>query len=458
MVNDIREIMREAVASPPEEGNDLAQVLRTGRRRVRRRRTGAVAGAAVLAAVVTLGIGWRAGWEEGDQVANRTIPQPEGPVLRLSDATAGVEGKDYDVLSSRTNKDLDAGNGQYYDGVTEDGLILFRDGPHGIDNRTRLALLDPATGEKTWLPDLDEDGQMVPVELSADRLVLISTVYSDEEGNALTAAPRVRVLDRATMKWSTLSWPGLPKGDVASGRIGAVGPDGRLYLGVLATEGQAPPGGWPTGPDGEADDAAAEGETYDLWSVSLTDTTDARDERLRVGDYAFTDDALVWSATTNGINQRIHVRDLATGAEHDFDPRSGERCNLLGLGATSDRIVLSQYCGTYDNGRDDRIQVLDTDGDLVTTVQGDGIDGWIVDNGGRDGHLVGIRSVTRTGEGHYVFDLDAGRLVKVTDSVSSYALGGPAPAGQLLWDTGEGNGEGRIGQDKGATQWLVRWR
>ncbi|WP_182379072.1 hypothetical protein [Nocardioides sp. WS12] len=453
MVNDIREIMREAVASPPAEGDALADVLRSGRRRVRRRRTGVVAGALVLAAVVTVGIGWRPGGKDGDQVANRTVPQAQGPVLRIGDATAAVEGTDYDVLSSYTNKDLNAANGQYYDGVTDDGLILFRDGPHGVDNTERLALLDPVTEKKTWLPDLADDQQMIPLELGAERLVFASLGFtSDGDPGVLT----MHVLDRARMQWATITWPSLPAGAEPFG--GEVGPDGRLYVGVRATEGSPPPGGWPTGPDGEADDAAAKGDTFDLWSVSLTDAGDVRDEGLRVGAFAFTDDALVWSTTTNGINDRIHVRDLATGAEHDFDPKSGERCNLLGFGATGDRIVLSQYCGTYDDGRDDRIQVLSTDGDLVTTIQGDGIEGWIADNGSRDGHLVLVRSHTATTEGQYVYDLDTGGWKRVSDSVSSWALGGSAPSGQLLWDTAYGDGKGDLGQDQGATQWLVRWR
>ncbi len=38
--------------------------------------------------------------------------------------------------------------------------------------------------------------------------------------------------------------------------------------------------------------------------------------------------------------------------------------------------MLSQYCGTYDGGvRDDRVQILTTDGDQVVTLQDSGIDG-----------------------------------------------------------------------------------
>ena len=97
-----------------------------------------------------------------------------------------------------------------------------------------------------------------------------------------------------------------------------------------------------------------------------------------MGDVAFTDTEMVWTDSSNGAAGLVHVRDLASGAERSFDPQAGERCNLLGLGATGDRVVLSQYCGTYaDGGRDDRVQVLTTDGDQVVTLQDDGMDGWL---------------------------------------------------------------------------------
>ena len=57
---------------------------------------------------------------------------------------------------------------------------------------------------------------------------------------------------------------------------------------------------------------------------------------------------MVWTDSTNGDAGLVHVRDLATGEESSFDPHNGERCNLLDFGATGDRIVMGQYCGTYD--------------------------------------------------------------------------------------------------------------
>lgn len=444
MVNEMRALLHDAAATPPADDIDLAAVLRGGRQQVRRRRARFAGGLAVaVVGVVAAGALVGRGADGRDTPAASVVPRPEGPVVALSDAGQAREGADYTVVSQYTNPDLNAGNGQYYDGVTDDGLILFRDGPHG-PGAARYALLDPATGAKDWLPALPEDQQVFATDLGADRLVLLT--HRTQRGTGV----RAWVYDRGARTWSSLEWAGLPR--KAELFQAEVGPDGRLYVGVPATVGAPPPGGWPTGPDGEADDAGATGETYDLWSVSLTDPADARDEHLRVGDVAFTDDALVWSAATNGINLRIHVRDLATGAEHDFDPMSGKRCNLLGFGALGDRIVLSQYCGTYDDGRDDRVQVLTTDGDLVTTIQGDGIDGWVT------GGVVKVTSYDRKRPGTFVYEPDNGTFLRVSDGTSSWALGGPTPDGYLLWDTPVGTTDDPQEPIPGATQWLARWR
>ena len=109
----------------------------------------------------------------------------------------------------------------------------------------------------------------------------------------MSSRPLLDIFDRATGAWSTLTWPTLPADDNPS--FVTIGPDGRAYVAVTADRGDVPEGGWPTGPDGEADDADAEGDVRALWSMSLTDPTDVRDEGLRVGAFAFTDDALVWT-------------------------------------------------------------------------------------------------------------------------------------------------------------------
>ena len=248
------------------------------------------------------------------------------------------------------------------------------------------------------------------------------------------------VFDRETRQWSGMKWPTLPA--VESPRA-VLGPDDRLYVFVPATQGQPPEGGWPTGPDGEADDADAEGDTYHLWSASLTDMSDVRDEGLTVGDLVFTDTSMVWTDSTNGAAGLVHVRDLATGAEHSFDPHTSDKCNLLSFAATDDRVVMGQYCGTYAGGvRDDRVQVLTTDGDQVVTLQDSG-----VEMSGGSGDMVTMTSYDKGRAGTYVYDLQTGRFLRINDAFSPWIWGGPAPDGQFLWGT-------PVNQGHGATQLL----
>jgi hypothetical protein len=438
MVNELRDLLRENVASPPHDAGDLSAVLRGGRRRVRRRRLAAVGGTAIaLAAVVGL---TSVVWPSAPDLVAADVPAPDAPMLRLADAQDAVEGGDYRVLASYTNDDLETDNGQYFDGVTDDGLILFRDGPRQDQLRPRFALLDPATGKKSWLPDppAPDGGQLWPVALGTERLVATGLrAVDDESADPFQSRLFALVYDREARAWHHLEWAGLPALDRPA--PGTLGPDGRLYVRVPAKQGKPPAGGWPTGPDGEADDVGAEGDSYELWSVSLTDTSDVRDEGFTVGSLAFTDSSMVWTDSTNGDSGLVHVRDLETGDEHSFDPHSGARCNLLSFGATEDRIVMGQYCGTYDGSvRDDRVQVLSTDGDQVVTLQDSDIDGTLA--GGSD--VVTVTSYQRGRSGTYVYDLGTERFLRLSDEVSHWVTSGPTPEGEFLWNTPANRGNG----------------
>jgi hypothetical protein len=434
MVNDLRELLSDNVAAPPRDDLDLGAVLAGGRRRVRRRRLATLGGTALATAALVVTGSLASLDARPPDFAAAGVPQPAAPTLRLTDALAAAEGTDYRVLASYTNENLDRDNGQYFEGVTDDGLLLFRDGPRMDQLRPRFALMDPATGEKDWLPDLDiGQAQTWPIELGEDQLMLVGAEGDMEEVELVAY-----VFDREHRQWGAMKWPDLPAVEDPFGVV--LGPDDRIYVSVPATQGQPPEGGWPMGPDGEADDADAEGDTYRLWSASLTDMSDVRDEGLTVGSLAFTDHSMVWTDSTNGDSGRVHVRDLETGEEHAFDPRSGEKCNLLSFGATDDRIVMGQYCGTYDGVRDDRVQVLDTDGDQVVTLQGSGIEG-VLASGAGDG-LVTVTSYEPGGDGTYVYDLDSGRFLRITKGVSSWVTSGPTQDGQFLWNTPENRGRG----------------
>lgn len=438
MVNDLRALMREVTSHPPQYLGDLADVVGTGRRRVRVRvrRASAAGGTALAAGAIALAsMSWLN--PAPTDLAAAGLPRADGPVVGLATARPAVEGTDYRTLTSHTNEDLSADNGQYFDGVTEDGLILFRDGPRSGQLYPRFALMDPATGEKDWLPALDiAQQQTLSVELSEDRLVLASLQQA-----------MVYVFDRNTRMWSSTQWPELPRHDQL--RIPLVGPDGRLYVQVPATQGRVPEGGWPMGPDGEADDSSAEGDAFDLWSVSPTDGADVRDEHLRVGSVAFTTDSLVWTDSTNGAAGHVHVRNMTTGAETSFDPALGERCNLLAFSAAGERIAMSQYCGTYDGGvRDDRVQVVTTEGDPIITVQDSGVDGGQLVSGG---DYLTLRAYDQATGGVYVYDFEAGRLLRLSEANAVWQVGqGPTPSDQFLWNEPAGRKVPSLG-NSGAT-------
>ena len=419
MVNDLRTLLRENVEDAPADHPDLAGLVRSGRRRLHRRRATLVGGtASVVAAVVVAaatGLGGTITGSDRPGPSNRQL-EPVGPVVHLGASVPGAEGTDYDVVTSYTNENLDRANGQYLDGVTDDGLVLFRDGPHGIRNASRLALLDPATGTRDWLPDPPESVDRA-VELGADRIVY--TTMADGLSDL-----GVVVFDRTDRTWGTVSWPGLPQ------QRGYVqvrpGPDGRVYLGYER-------GGGLT--------------RFDLWSASVTDPADVRDEHLVVGDFALEGSELTWTTTHNEPNDGVHIRDLATGEQTDFDPRSGDGCNQLSLQRTASYVAMYQYCGTHDGVRDDRVQVVTTTGEPVVTIQGDGPELTYAND-----RAVAVDVFAPEG-GTYLYQFDSGRLVRITRSISHFGLGGAVPrdSDYVFWHTDVNHGHG-------ATQWLGKVR
>jgi hypothetical protein len=420
MVNELRALMRENVVEAPHDSSDLAEVVRRGRGRLHRRRAGAVGGLALAVAGVAGLSGVLPGQGGSDDGPAARGSGPVGPVLRLEQADPAVRGEDYTLLASHTNDNLDEENGQYFDGVTSDGLVVYRDGPHDATNIARFALMDPSTGEKDWLPAPPVTAEW-PLDLGEDRLVFRGPFRMDR-------APSLLVFDREARSWEKVSWPGLP---ARYARSLALGPDNRLYVGFSdETLGLRETAELSEAEAGEeVDDSGATGEQLDLWSASLDDPTDVRDEGLRVGDFEFTEQHLVWTDVTNGVNDRVHVRDLATGAEFNFDPQSGDRCNQLGLGVSEGRIVMTQYCGETDGVRDDRIQVVTMSGEPVVTIQDDSLDGGVVGEG-----LVLVDAYGGTDGGAYVYELDSGRFLRLSTAVSKFSMGGPVPPGLVLWD------------------------
>ncbi len=444
MVTDLRELMRAASSHPPHDRADLASLVGAGRRRVRVRRARFVGGTTLAAGAIMLASTWWLAPGPADLTA-AGVPRADGPVIGLSSARDAVEGQDYRELTSSTNEDLEADNGEYFDGVTDDGLVLFRQGRTATREKERYALMDPITGNKQWLADRPGLGeQSWAIELGTEQLVLVRHDY-EEAGDS--SRPVLDIYDRGTGSWRTIGWPGLPTNESSS--LVRLGPDGRAYVTVEAVPSAVPEGGWPRGADGEADDADAAGDTSALWSVSLTDPSDVRDEGLRVGDFGFDGDTLVWTDSANGAAGRVHVRDLGTGDETSFDPGLGERCNLLGFDVASGRIALSQYCGTYPGGvRDDRVQVVTTDGERVITLQDSGVDGGNLIAGGDFMTLTAYGAATG---GTYLYDFDDGSLLRLSEAHGVWAVGqGPTSGDRFMWNEPAGKKVARFGRSGAA--------
>ncbi|WP_109507999.1 hypothetical protein [Nocardioides speluncae] len=417
MVNDLRRLLRDSVTAPPPDRMRMTDVLGTGKRKVRRRRTAALAGvaAAVIGIVGLAGLvgGGMSPRPDDSSVADRSN-DPVGRVLRLDDAEAAKEGRDYDVLTTQTNAHLDQENGQYFDGFTDDGLVFVQDGPRGKDSRVRYGLLDPETGIRSWLPTPPVHLEQ-PIHLGRYRLLLRAAAAPAGENG-----PGVWSYDRRTRQWRHLEWPDLPAGAEYSGTV--LGPDNRLYVGLAS---------------------GSDGETFDLWSVAIDDPADVRDEKTEVGDFDIAGTRLVWTDVSSRPISKVTVRDLETDEEDSFDPQSGDRCNQLELQATATRIVLTEHCGTKDRVRDDRIQVVDYDGEPVLTVRGDGSD---IAQAGDDRLLVDSYGPK---PGSYLYRFDTGDWLRVTEETSRYGLINDAWADLQTWHT-PANGW------RGAKQWVVR--
>ncbi len=434
MVTHLHDLLNEAVATPPPGGRDVDEIVRAGRRRIRARRARRAGVATLAVGGVALGstLAWTSPYVT-PTLEEAGAPRPPGRVIDLADARAAVPGTDFTTIATLTNADLNWANGRDALGDTPDGKVLVQDGPHGRHNTTRYALVDAgdidATRDEAWLP---AEGQpeggvdAFPVALEEDRLVLATMGDGSSRGTL-----RVHTYDRATQEWSQTQWSGLPK---VARPWTTLGPDGRLYVRTEVARGAIPEGGWPVGVDGEAEDAGAEGDTYALWSVALDDPTDVREEGVVGGAFGFAGDDLVWTDAVNGAAGMVHVRDAATGEVTTWDPQLGERCNLLGFGVGGERIAMSQYCGTYRKGagsvRDDRVQVFDLDGRLVTTVQDSGISGWMSPASG----VLTLWAYRGSVAGTYAYDFASDQLVRLSEGHSPWFSGEfVARPGQAKW-------------------------
>ena len=417
--HDLSALVRDHVTSgeppfPPPHG-----VLDRGRRRLRRRRSAAFATGGLAVTLAVAAAATLPGGSGPDPASDGLV----GPVITLDDAQPATEGVDYRVLATRERGN---GNGasQRFAGITDDGLAVVVDRSDTSGEPTRIGLLDPDGDHLEWLPG-GRQRVYEPMALTEDRLVFRESHWSERR-------LAVRVFDRTAGTWTTLRWPALPRAQSYGGAVH----DGRLYTKLYTDRGR---------------------HAMELWSVSLDDTSDVRDEGLDVDEFDITGDELTWVGSEAAADRPVHVRDLRTGDEHVVEPPMGDDCGIVQLERVGDSLLLSQGCGPV--GDETRLQVVTTAGDPVVTVRGDGAGANVAD-GGRVAVISG-------GEGGpFVLDPATGELWKVGARMSWWTRGGPVPDGSpfTTWTTTTWVWEGGPGPDEPDgddvytdTEWLVEW-
>jgi hypothetical protein len=190
MVTDLGRALRGAVDSPPPAALDLAGVVTAGQRRVRRRRLTVAVAAATATGVAAASVIAVLAWP--DHAGRSEPPLPTSPMtLKRANAAPAETAPLYSVENYHPGRGFDRDR---VNGVTDDGLVarVQFDENYGVD---RFGLLDPATGQTTWLPKTRIYlHRPEAVQLGTDRLVYVD-VASDPS--------RIVVFDRARQTWST---------------------------------------------------------------------------------------------------------------------------------------------------------------------------------------------------------------------------------------------------------------
>ncbi|WP_156391057.1 MULTISPECIES: hypothetical protein [unclassified Nocardioides] len=247
-MTDLKQLLHDNVADAPSDHVDLTAVMAAGRRRVRRRRGGATAAVLAVAAVTVVAAvgGTGPGSGPGPSAPGGTVP-----VVSVGEARPAVEGRDYELVTSYPARDGST-RGRSVAGVSADGLLVVLDAPRPGSSSSRVGLVDPSTDRTSWLPGMHRLGRLLAAD--TDRLVFQA---------AGVDAPAVDVFDRAARSWSQVRWTSLPAS------VATVG-----YGEVWVEAGRA----WITLPH------AGRWQRFDLWSASLTNPGDVRDERRIVDD------------------------------------------------------------------------------------------------------------------------------------------------------------------------------
>jgi hypothetical protein len=399
-MNDLTTLMHQASDQAPPDRVEVATLVRAGRSRVRRRR--AVAGIAVAAVA-----GLVAGVPMLFDAPSRTA-QPSGEpgqVLRLADATAAQRGVDYDVLATFTAHATDSAfEGEFVRGVLSDGTVVVQSYPRGIDAASRVTLVGP-------------DGSR-PVD--APRSL----------GNYLGATPTALVFGADANGIWTLDLVSLGWRETLEGRDFDTNAPAQP---LSATRGR------PT--EVHLARAADQEHTRAIYAATLGERDGS--ELATGGDVSAFGSHVAWTASYDAPNDRVFVRDEATGTKTSFDPHTG-RCDQQDLGLTADRVVVMVNCahaGGEQSETDvvDRIDVFDLTGKPIARITGDELGPVRMTD-----RFLTISSWKRSEAGTYTYDLATGRFLKVEDSMSGLTGRETGTGSTLVWQE-------RLDGDSGAT-------
>lgn len=426
-MRDLKHLMDEATDQAPSHGVDLGTVLETGRRRVRRRRTGTVLGAAGLVAAVTAGAALGSALDGGERTAPADEPNPGGRVLTLADAQLARAGEEYTVLSTQNTTDPGRDNPVAYREVLEDGSVVFEDGPSIRTGKYAAGTIDARAGETTWELALSEGDGVTPGDYvgTSDRWMVWA-----QSSTGLQARPGFLVLDRETGEHSTidlLDGPapslGLSSFDVV--QRAELGPDDRVYF------------------------TTAENEVADLLSVSLPDGASPRRE-LAVGEWDLDGDVLTYSEQPHRPTGTLRQRDLGSGEESTFEPGPAtstargyrqDPCSLWDLRRDGDLVALQEFCRGPESRQ---VRVVEaTSGDTVATLRGD-----VLEMGTLTQRYLTFAEVAQPHRGVYVYDLRTRDLWQASSDAPSDDPSLRGHGDLLTWAT-------RDPEDPGTKLWIV---
>ena len=389
-MNDLTTLMHQASDQAPPDRVDVDALLRAGRSRVRRRRV--VAGVAV-AAVAGVVAGVPVLFDAPTDTAQPT-GRP-GQELRLTDATPAQPGIDYDVLSTFTAHSTDSSlDGEFVRGVLADGTVVVQSYPRGIDAASRITLVGP-------------DGSR-PVD--APRSL----------GNYLGATPTAVVFGADVNGVWALDLVSLDWRQTLEGRDFDTNAPAQP---LTATQGR------PT--EVHLARAADQEHTRAIYAATLGERDGS--ELATGGDVAAFGSHVAWTASYDAPNDRVFVRDEATGTKTSFDPHTG-RCDQQDIGLTADRVVVMVNCahaGGEQSETDivDRIDVFDLTGKAIARITGEELGPVRMTE-----RFLTIASWKRSAAGIYTYDLATGRFLRIEDAMSGLAGRETGSGSTLVWE------------------------